>query len=50
MRQTGLTQSGTRGNVIGWISNTSIQYMDYIEIFNISLDLSTIYSPVLACV
>ena len=27
----------------GPISHTSIQYMDFLEIFNISLDLSTIY-------
>ena len=25
------------------ISHTSIQYMDFVEIFNVSLDLSTIY-------
>ena len=25
------------------ISPTSIQYMDFVEIFNVSLDLSTIY-------
>ena len=27
----------------GPISHTSIQYMDFVEIFNVSLDLSTIY-------
>ena len=27
----------------GPISRTSIQYMDFVEMFNISLDLSTIY-------
>ena len=26
------------------ISDTIIQYMDFVEIFNISLDLSTIFS------
>ena len=36
MRQTTLTQSGAPGRVI------SIQYMDFVEIFNVSLDLSTI--------
>ena len=27
----------------GPVSDTSPQYMDFVEIFNISLDLSTIY-------
>ena len=27
----------------GPVSQTSIQYMDFVKIFNISLDLSTIY-------
>ena len=27
----------------GPISHTSTQYMDFVEVFNISLDLSTIY-------
>ena len=27
----------------GPISHTGIQYMDFVEIFNVSLDLSTIY-------
>ena len=27
----------------GPISHTAIQYMDFVEIFNVSLDLSTIY-------
>ena len=27
----------------GQISHTSTQYIDFVEIFNISLDLSTIY-------
>ena len=27
----------------GPISHTSIQYMEFVEVFNISLDLSTIY-------
>ena len=31
------------GLLAGPISHTSIQYMDYVEIFNISLDLSAIY-------
>ena len=30
--------------LVGAISQTSIQYMDFVEIFNVSLDLSTIYS------
>ena len=29
----------------GPISHTSAQYMDFVEIFNISLDLSAIYFP-----
>ena len=42
----------------GPISHTSIQYMDFVEIFNISLDFSSIYfahfswclvSPVYSC-
>ena len=42
MKQTTLTQSGTPGGVMaGPISHTSTQYMDFVEIFNISLDLST---------
>ena len=45
MRQATLTQSGAPGRVIGWtnFSDSSTQYMDFVEIFNISLDLSTIY-------
>ena len=31
----------------GPISHTSTQYMDFVEIFNISLDLSTIYVLIL---
>ena len=27
----------------GPISHISIQYMDFVEVFNVSLDLSTIY-------
>ena len=27
----------------GTVSHTSIQYVDYVEIFNIALDLSTIH-------
>ena len=39
-----LTQSRAPGRVIGWpISHTGTQYMDFVEICNISLDLSTIY-------
>ena len=40
-----LTQSGAPGRVIGWtnFSHLSTQYIDYVEILNISLDLSTIY-------
>ena len=39
-----LTQSRAPGFVIGWTnSHTSTQYMDFIEIFKISLDLSTVY-------
>ena len=29
----------------GPVSYTSTQYIDFVEIFNISLDLSTIYFP-----
>ena len=29
----------------GQISHTNTQYMEFVEIFNISLDLSTIYFP-----
>ena len=40
MRQMTLTQSGAPGRVIGWLnSHTSTQYMDFVEIFNISLNL-----------
>ena len=31
----------------GLISHTSIQYLDLVEVFNVSLDLSTIYLLVL---
>ena len=31
--------------LVGPISHTSFQYMDFVEIFNVSLDLSTIYCP-----
>ena len=27
----------------GLVSHTSTQYMDFVDIFNVSLDLSTIY-------
>ena len=44
MKKMTLTQSGAPGHVLaGPISHTSTQYMDFVEIFNISLDLSTIY-------
>ena len=32
----------------GPISHTSIQYMDFVEVFNVSLDLSAIYFIFLA--
>ena len=39
-----LPHSRALGHVIGWtIPHTSTQYMDLVEIFNIFLDLSTIY-------
>ena len=44
MRQTTLSQSGALGRVMaGPISLASIQYMDFVKIFNVSLDLSTTY-------
>ena len=44
MRQTTLTQSGAPGRVLtDLISHTSIQYLDVVEIFGVSQDLSTIY-------
>ena len=45
MRQMTLTQSGAAGGVIGKtnFSHTGTQCIDFVEIFNISLDLSTIY-------
>ena len=48
MKQTMLTQSYLEHLVMllaGPIAHTSIQHMDFIEIFNISLDLSTVYCP-----
>ena len=43
MRLTTLTQSEAPGRVISEpISHTNTQYMDCVEIFNISLDLSAI--------
>ena len=48
MRQTTLTQSGALDRVIaGKNSHNCIQYMDYIEMFQISLDSSSIYLLVL---
>ena len=39
-----LTQSEAPGRVLaGLISHASTQYIDFVEILNISLDLSTIY-------
>ena len=39
-----LTQSGTPGSVIDWtIFSHCIQYIDFVEIFHVSLDLSSIY-------
>ena len=44
MRQTTLTQSGALSVLLARpVSHTSITYMDFFEIFNVSLDLSTIY-------
>ena len=44
MRQTTLTQSGAPGGLLaGPDSHTSKQYTDFVQIFNVSLDLSTIY-------
>ena len=44
MRQMTLTQSGAPGVLLaGSIFHTSIQNMDFVEIFNVSLDLSTIH-------
>ena len=44
MRQTMLIQSRAPGRVIGWANFPHYtQYMDFVKIFNISLDLSTIY-------
>ena len=43
MRQTTLTKYGAPGRVIGLTNfRTGIQCMDFVEIFNVSLDLSTI--------
>ena len=44
MKQTTLTQSGALGRVIGWtnFSQYHSMDMDFVETFNISLDLSTI--------
>ena len=50
MRQTTLPQSGTPEWLFYWLhqqSYTSIQYMNFVEIFGVSLDLSTIYLLVL---
>ena len=45
MKQATLTRSGVPGRLLlaGPISHTSTQYMDFAEVFNISLDLSSIY-------
>ena len=46
MRQMTLTQSRAPGCVIGWTNVSHYhmdQYMDFVEIFNISLDFSIIY-------
>ena len=45
MRQTALSQSGSPGRIIGRtnFADTSIQYVDFSEIFNVSLDLSAMY-------
>ena len=43
-----LTESGPPGRVMaGPISHTSTQWMGFVEIFDVSLDLSTIYQLVL---
>ena len=40
--------TGAPGRVIGWTnSHARIQYIGYVEIFNISLDLSAIYLLIL---
>ena len=44
MKQMTLTQSRAPGVLLaGHKFRTSTKYMDFVEIFNISLDLSTIY-------
>ena len=46
MRQTTFTQSGAPSRVIGWTNFShqhSIYGPDFVEMFNISLDLSTVY-------
>ena len=46
MRQTVLIRSKAPGGVTGLagqVSHISIQYIDFVKIFNVSLDLSTIY-------
>ena len=47
MKQTTFTQSGAPGRVNGWTNFSHWHSVDYIKIFNISLDLSTIYLLVL---
>ena len=42
MRQTKLTQAGAPGCVVGLISHTSKQQMEFAEIFNLSSDSSYI--------
>ena len=50
MRQTTLTQSRAPGGVLaGPISHTSTQYIDFVEIFNISLDLSIYFAHLSGC-
>ena len=47
-----LTQSRTSGHVTGWTnSHTSTQYIDFVKMLNISLDLFFSYSchPILEC-
>ena len=42
-----LTQSGAPGQLAEPISHTSTHYMDFVEIFNISMDLSYTYLLIL---
>ena len=48
MGKTTPNQSGAPGRVVGWTNYSSQQirwYIDFVEIFNMSLDLSTVYFP-----